>query len=277
MNNSKNEEFDEVNTSEKINTDKKKYTSKDSVKSGRLKTRKLKILVAAALIFIFTGIFILIYPYITNYFSGRQQAGILEEWEKEATPAAAEETVNIENVDKYSENTSNKTDETIKEAEEGPADEYSNIIIDPSEELDYRTITAEDFFPLRISIPKIELDWIVNEGTDTQTLKKGPGHIIETVLPGDDGRCVISGHRTTYGAPFNKIDLLEPGDLIYLETSKGSVFTYAVMELIVVNPTDVYIIEGDSKKELILTACEPKYSAAKRLVVISELIHIYKI
>jgi len=101
------------------------------------------------------------------------------------------------------------------------------------------------------------------------------GHIIETALPGDDGRCVISGYRTTYGAPFNRIDELVIGDLIYLETFKGEIFTYVVTDLIVVNPADVYILEGDSKKELLLSACESKYSAAKRLVVISELIRIY--
>ncbi|GAG62694.1 unnamed protein product, partial [marine sediment metagenome] len=143
------------------------------------------------------------------------------------------------------------------------------------EVVDYKDLTAEDFFPLKIRIPKIDLEWIVNEGSDRQTLKEGPGHIIETPLPGDLGRCTFSGHRTTYGAPFNKIDKLEDGDLIYLETIKGELFIYAVTELEIIDPRDVYILEGSDKRELLLTSCYPEYSAAERVILIAELVNIY--
>ena len=193
----------------------KNIISKEKPESMRKpKMSKYKIVTLAAIILVLTGISILIYPYITNYFSGRQQAGILEEWEKEAVTATIGDSERISDVETSNENIMDKTDDTINGG--GSSTSAESIVNDTSEELDYTTLTAEDFFPLRISIPKIELDWVVNEGTDVNTLKKGPGHIIETELPGDDGRCVISGHRTTYGAPFNKIDLLEPGDLIYL-------------------------------------------------------------
>ena len=56
-------------------------------------------------------------------------------------------------------------------------------------------------------------------------LKKGPGHYPESPLPGQEGNAAIAGHRTTYGAPFNRIDELEPGDEIHVETIQGS-FTY---------------------------------------------------
>ena len=143
------------------------------------------------------------------------------------------------------------------------------------EEADYSILTAEDFFPSMIKIPKIGLKLIVNEGADTQTLKQGPGHIPETPLPGDTGRCTISGHRTTYGSPFRKIDELEDGDLIYLETVKGEIFIYVVMGQEIVKPKDVYILEGTDKRELLLTSCYPEYSAVERIILISELINIY--
>ena len=89
------------------------------------------------------------------------------------------------------------------------------------------------------------------------------------------GRCTISGHRTTYGSPFNRVDELEKGDLIYLETIRNDIFIYVVKEQIIVNPEDVYIIQGAGRRELLLTTCYPKYSEAKRLIIIAELINIY--
>ncbi|MCL6088532.1 MAG: class E sortase [Actinobacteria bacterium] len=134
---------------------------------------------------------------------------------------------------------------------------------------------ASDIFPARITIPRIEVEWIVNEGADVPTLKKGPGHIPETPLPGEEGRCTISGHRTTYGAPFNRIDELKKGDLIYIEAINGSHYIYKVTSFQVVKPTFVEILNGTNKKELLLTTCYPEYSAKERLVVIAELIAVF--
>ena len=89
------------------------------------------------------------------------------------------------------------------------------------------------------------------------------------------GRCTISGHRTTYGAPFNRLDELEDGDLIYLETINDDLLTYTVTGIEIVRATDVWILEGTEKKELVLTTCHPKYSAARRLVIIAELLEIF--
>lgn len=240
------------------------------------KSVKIKLFIIVSVVMILSGISFLVYPYIINAFSENEQLRILEEWEGSGNQKDTQELDNVKIFNNQNGDTDVKTSETIAEINSNETNEikekekYQTV-----PEVDYSGLSSDDFFPLKILIPKIEVEWIVNEGTDTQTLKKGPGHIIETVLPGDDGRCVISGHRTTYGAPFNRIDELEPGDIIYLETFKGEIFTYAVRELIVVNPTDVYILEGDSKRELLLTACEPKYSAAKRLVIFSELVMLY--
>jgi sortase A len=128
---------------------------------------------------------------------------------------------------------------------------------------------------MKITIPRIGLEYVVLEGTDTVTLKKGAGHESVTPLPGEEGRCTISGHRTTYGAPFNRVDELEEGDLIYLETLDGKSYVYTVTALEIVKPTDVWILEGTEKEELLLTTCHPKYSAATRLIIISELVELF--
>lgn len=220
----------------------------------------LKILIA---ILIIAGLGLLLYPFITNIIASRQKSEILSQWEEK------EEIVETNQV----------LEETQNEEEFSPEEE---AIIEWSEEISKQAEPVEepvieDYFPLKITIPSIEVRWIVNEGTDRETLKKGPGHIIGTPFPGEIGRCTISGHRTTYGAPFNRIDELIEGDLIYLETIMGKTLTYVVTAQEIVRPTDVYILEGDDKRELLLTACHPKYSAAYRIIIISELVNIYDI
>ena len=57
-----------------------------------------------------------------------------------------------------------------------------------------------------IRIPKIDLEKAVLEGVGVEDLKKGPGH-----YPRQPGNAAIAGHRTTYGAPFSRLDELQPG------------------------------------------------------------------
>jgi len=248
-------------------------------KKKNLKSKRIKAIKIFSFIIIGVGILFILYPLYTNFVTARKETAILSAWDdqKEVFFKEKETDEVIEN--------SNTVSTDIIETEENKIgnDETFEATDDPRMEVDsidggtakYENLTAEDFFPLKISIPKIELEWIAYEGTERETLKNGPGHETLTPLPGDIGRCTISGHRTTYGAPFNRVDELEEGDLIYLETIKGELFTYMVTGLEIVKPTDVYILEGSDKKELLLTACHPKFSAVNRLVIIAELINIY--
>jgi len=115
---------------------------------------------------------------------------------------------------------------------------------------------------------------VVVEGVSHEDLKKGPGHYPGTALPGAVGNMVISGHRTTYGAPFNRVDELHRGDAIVLET-RDRWFTYRVTSEEIVAPSAVevtYAVPGQkdavaTKRLLTLTTCNPKYSARQRLIV----------
>ena len=122
----------------------------------------------------------------------------------------------------------------------------------------------------RIQIPAIGLDKIVVEGVALPDLKKGPGHYPETPLPGQEGNAAIAGHRTTYGAPFNRIDELKPGDEIIVTTVQGE-FTYEVAETLIVSPDHVEVLEDKGDDRLTLSACHPKYSARQRIIVVSKL------
>jgi sortase A len=122
----------------------------------------------------------------------------------------------------------------------------------------------------KIEIPKIGLSAYVIEGVDTDDLKNGPGHYPDTPLPGEKGNAAIAGHRSTYGAPFASVDNLDPGDPITVTTLQGS-FHYSVTGQEIVSPDDVQVLDDKGDNELTLTACHPKYSASKRIVIHAKL------
>lgn len=125
-----------------------------------------------------------------------------------------------------------------------------------------------------IRVPKIDRlveGWAVVEGVSRRNLRSGAGHMPHTPLPGQPGNAVISGHRTTYGAPFHELDELVPGDLIEVETALG-VHTYAVDETVIIGPRELWVTEEREGAWLTLTTCHPKFSSRQRLVVFAELV-----
>jgi sortase A len=117
-----------------------------------------------------------------------------------------------------------------------------------------------------INIPKIGVDSAVVQGIERPDLRKGPGHYPLTPMPGQVGNAAIAGHRTTYGAPFYRLDELGVGDDIAVRTQAGT-YHYRVTKQIVVQPTDVGVLDPTPDATLTLTTCEPRYSAQKRLVI----------
>lgn len=122
----------------------------------------------------------------------------------------------------------------------------------------------------RIRMPRIGLSTIVVAGTDPGSLRKGPGHYPDTPLPGARGTVGVAGHRTTYGAPFRRIDKLRKADRVILDMPYGR-FEYSVERTRIVPPTAIWVTDRVSYDRLILSACHPLYSAAKRIVVFARL------
>jgi sortase A len=121
-------------------------------------------------------------------------------------------------------------------------------------------------------IPRLDMNEVVVEGITTEALQKGPGHYPKSANPWDgSGRVAIAGHRTTYGAPFWDLDKLDPGDQIQLETEKG-VFEYVVSKSRIVAPTATEVTLPTPHPTLILTTCNPRFSAAERLIVFADLV-----
>jgi sortase A len=124
----------------------------------------------------------------------------------------------------------------------------------------------------RIRIPRIGANFVVVYGTSTAALQSGPGVFPETLLPGRGGTTAIAGHRTTYLAPFRHIDELRRGNSITLEMPYAH-FTYRVTGSRVVAPTDVgAAVDYVGYPRLVLSACTPLFSAAKRILVFARLV-----
>ena len=138
---------------------------------------------------------------------------------------------------------------------------------EPPPPADAQLLPHEGSALARLIIKKIDLDVIVVEGVEPGNLRDGPGHYPGTPLPGEDGNFVMSGHRTTYGAPFHNLDAMAPGDEMILQTAKGE-FRYRVDWVKVVAPTEIGVtVSTPGTHEITLTTCHPKFSASQRLVV----------
>jgi sortase A len=121
-----------------------------------------------------------------------------------------------------------------------------------------------------LSIPKIGLLDAIVEGVGEAQLAQGPGHYPGTSIPGQAGNAAIAGHRTTYAHPFYNLNELAPGDPIYVLTSQGF-FRYVVARTEIVAPTDVAVLNTvGNQSTLTLTTCNPRYSAATRMVVVAD-------
>jgi sortase A len=122
----------------------------------------------------------------------------------------------------------------------------------------------------RLRAPAAGISDVVVQGTGAGDLRKGPGHYPGTPLPGERGTVGVAGHRTTYGAPFRRLDRLRPGDPIELTTPYGR-FTYEVERSRIVPPTAIWVTNRVGHDRLIMSACHPLYSAAQRIVVFARL------
>jgi sortase A len=121
-----------------------------------------------------------------------------------------------------------------------------------------------------LRIPKLGEDWVMVEGTASDSLRKGPAHYRDTSLPGTHGTFGVAGHRTTYGAPFHDIDRLRRGDRIVVQMPYAT-FTYGVEGSQIVDPKAVQVLRRVGHDRIVLSACHPLYSAAQRIVVFARL------
>lgn len=124
----------------------------------------------------------------------------------------------------------------------------------------------------RLTIGRIGLHMIVVQGTDEQTLKKGPGHYLQSALPGEGRLIYVAGHRTTYLAPFSRINDIRTGDYITFELPYGT-FTYRAFRHYIVRATDLSVLVNHGREILRLQACHPRFFATHRYILDARLVY----
>jgi sortase A len=125
----------------------------------------------------------------------------------------------------------------------------------------------------RIRVPRMGVNMILVNGTDHETLKKGPGRDLQTFMPGENRLVYIAGHRTTYLAPFSHIDSMRPGDRVTLELPYGT-FIYSVTGHRIVKATDLSVLRSPRHEVVELQACHPRFFATHRYIVYARLIRV---
>jgi sortase A len=123
-----------------------------------------------------------------------------------------------------------------------------------------------------VRIPAIGLDETVRSGVAMSVIDRGVAHWAGTSTPGGSGNMVLAGHRTTKTRPFEDIDRLDEGDLIYMTGGDGREVMYRVSDSFIVDPNDLWITYDGPEPSLTMFACHPKGSARFRIVVQAELV-----
>lgn len=197
------------------------------------------------------GVVILLYLvyllFWTNRATDRAQRDLLDQWEVEYGTLPGEEVA------------AGASDDTLL-APVDPGDAYAVVWFERPGSTE--PIVHDD--PL-----------FVVEGTSLEHLKRGPGHYPSSDEPGGAGNFAISGHRTTYGAPFYHLDQLQDGDEIHVLDRSGREWVYIVEEQRIVAPTELWVVGDDplatGRPTMTLTTCHPRFSAAQRLIVFATL------
>jgi sortase A len=137
----------------------------------------------------------------------------------------------------------------------------------------YRRSTAVGEPIGRLIVPRLGLRAMVVYGTDTASLKKGPGLHPPTAFPGQGELIYVAGHRTTYGAPFSDIDKLETGDRVTFEVPYGT-FRYVVTGHRIVRANQLEVLNSRGFEEIALQACWPRFFASHRYIAYAKLVGV---
>ncbi|HET8528140.1 MAG TPA: class D sortase [Gaiellaceae bacterium] len=125
----------------------------------------------------------------------------------------------------------------------------------------------------RIVIGRIGLNMVLVNGTDEESLKKGPGRDLRSYMPGENRLVYIAGHRTTYLAPFSEINDIRDGDYIRLEMPYGT-FVYRTTHHRIVLANDMSVLRSPDHEQLELQACHPRFFATHRYIVYATLVSV---
>ena len=213
-------------------------------------------------IMLLIGIVLILYPFILNYITEKDQAKVITDYQSEVEVLTqSQKNEKIKNAEKYNNELSKdiQVDVSLDETEEENKD-YLNML-DIGNTMGY------------ISIPRIKVELPIYHGTSDNVLKNGVGHLEGTSLPigGKNTHCVLAGHTgLASGKIFDNIDKLEFGDIFYIKVLDKTL-EYKVVNIVKVDPNDTEAIKLDPEKDYVtLVTCTPRLINSHRLLVRGE-------
>ena len=204
-----------------------------------------------SIILIIVGIAIMCIPFAGRFYTEYRQDKAYDEYLKQM-----EQEMSAMN-DTFSE-VSELTDAAVSEGGANPSVTSEAAIRKPSS---IKGIIG------RIKIPAISSDLLLLEGSSTNQLNWGAGHVLGTAMPGESGNCAIAAHRPyTFGSYFSRLGEVGIGNEIFVDY-KGAVFKYRVNEVFTITPDEVWVLGTDGTPIITLITCHPKGSNSHRLIV----------
>ena len=125
----------------------------------------------------------------------------------------------------------------------------------------------------RIIVPRLGLNMVLVNGTDEASLERGPGRDLRSFMPGQTRLIYIAGHRTTFLAPFSRINEIQPGDRIRLDMPYAA-FVYRAFRHVIVPAHDLAVLRSPRHELLALQACHPRFFATHRYIVYAHLVAV---
>lgn len=127
-----------------------------------------------------------------------------------------------------------------------------------------------DQTPLQLIVPQLNIDQSIVQGTDWEALKLGVGQVLNGAVPSDPtGNVALAAHNDIYGELFRNLDQLAIGDEFQIQT-RTQTYTYRVFDTVIVNPTDIYVLEEQGRPIVTLISCYPYGVNNKRYIVFAE-------
>ena len=216
--------------------------------------KKIKILL---FVLLFVGIFILLYPLVSQYWNSKVQSKAIVDYKE-----LLEKIENIDYTDMFNEGDSyNKKLSKL----DFPLTQYKML-------KNYNKLfnINNDGMIGYISIDKINVKLPIYHGTRSSVLNSAVGHLEGTSLPigGESTHSVLSAHR---GLPtsklFTNLNKLEIGDTFEI-TVIDRKYTYQVDKITIVEPSDITNIKIDANKDYVtLMTCTPYGLNTHRLLV----------
>ncbi len=211
-----------------------------------------KTLKRAAVSAVILGIALLVIPVLTDWKTENEQQALKKEWN--ALNHSYHNPLKLPEVKAV------KTDKTNQKEQHEPAAIEKKMAVE-------KGVIG------KMTIDKINLETMIVPGVTQKDLKNAVGWMTSTSFPGDKGNSAMAGHRShTYGQFFHRLNEVQIGDTIKVETTSGTI-VYSVYDTLIVKPEDLSVLNAEKEEELTLITCEPLYSDKYRLIVKAERIH----